>query len=124
MKYITWIITLPLTALAVIFAAGNTQYVPLYLSPFDEPVQTRLYMIGLAMLGIGFLCGALFVWLNSLKLNVKYRSEQKRADRLDRELERQKKESAEKDRKLREAEHPTQGGEPPLRLISGNGGRD
>lgn len=65
MKYLTAIITLPLTLLALSFALSNQQDVTASLWPFDATLIWPLYAVALPMLALGFFCGALFVWLHA-----------------------------------------------------------
>ncbi|MGO1119906.1 LapA family protein [Rhodovibrionaceae bacterium A322] len=65
MKYISWLITLPLLILGVVFALANRQVVDLSLWPLDSAVEVPLYLAVLVPLVIGYLLGGIAVWLGA-----------------------------------------------------------
>ncbi|HYD19353.1 MAG TPA: LapA family protein [Patescibacteria group bacterium] len=87
MAWLTWIITLPLTIFAVLFAVSNHADVTVGLWPFEKTLAVQSWLLALGMLGAGFFLGALFVWILSTRTRVKYWQEQRRASRLEKELE-------------------------------------
>lgn len=87
MAWLTLIITLPLTAFAVLFAASNSQTVDIFLWPFEGKLNWPLSMTGLCLLAAGFFCGALFVWIVSQKMRFLLWQETRRADRLEKEID-------------------------------------
>ena len=87
MKYITLLITVPLTLFAVVFAIFNAQSVKVTFLPFDGfSFSLPVSVLALGLLGAGFLSGALFVWLYSQKLRWRCWRETRRADRLEKDL--------------------------------------
>jgi uncharacterized membrane protein YciS (DUF1049 family) len=96
MAYITLLITIPLTVFAALFSLSNTGIVTLSLWPFENKVDFGVNIFGLAMLGIGFLLGALFVWIQYQKIRLKLWQESRKTARLEKELDslRQKAETA------------------------------
>ncbi|MEZ0260577.1 MAG: LapA family protein [Alphaproteobacteria bacterium] len=96
MAYITLLITIPLTIFAGLFSLSNTGIVTLGLWPFENKVDFGVNIFGLAMLGIGFLLGALFVWIQYQKIRLKLWQESRKTARLEKELDslRQKPETA------------------------------
>lgn len=72
--------------LIVAFVALNRQQVDFYYSPLNENLTLPLWLIGLVIYALGFLIGALLLWLN----NQHYKKELK--------ITRRKLEQAEKDR--------------------------
>lgn len=96
MAYITLLITIPLTVFAALFSLSNTGVVTLSLWPFEKTIDFAVNIFGLAMLGSGFLLGALFVWLQYQKLRLKLWQESRKTARLEKELDslRQKPETA------------------------------
>lgn len=87
MSYLTLIITIPLTLFVLLFAASNTGDVTLALWPFDGEWQAGLWLVGVGMLIVGFLLGALFVSILAQKTRFRYWQERKRSARLEAELE-------------------------------------
>ncbi len=90
MKYLNILITLPITVFAIFFASVNTDSITISLNPVYDEFEMPIYLLALGMLGIGFLSGALFVSMNEYKTKVKLRKERKRANLLEKELEKNK----------------------------------
>jgi len=67
MRILIWFITLPLTLFILSFAVSNTETVEVFFTPFTSSVDIYLSFICLGMLILGFLCGALYVWIHDLK---------------------------------------------------------
>lgn len=87
MKYITVLITLPLTVLMGFFVLSNTAKTSVFLYPDSPGYSLSVGMLGLVMLGTGFFFGALFVWIHDQKIRIKGWKDKKRADRLEKELD-------------------------------------
>lgn len=89
MHYLTLIITLPLSVLAVLIVLGNGADATLYLLPDDKSAAftAPLWQIALTLLGGGFFLGALFVWALQQKARFRYWQESRKCARLEKELE-------------------------------------
>lgn len=87
MRYLSWLITLPLTALAISFAVSNLMPVPLSLWPLPFHVEVPAFALVLVTLVVGFLAGGLTVWLGQHHHRKAERQHQSRADKLQRELD-------------------------------------
>jgi uncharacterized integral membrane protein len=94
MKYFAWLITIPLTVLSLMFLIGNTGSVSVHYWMNTPPYELPLYVVGLAMLGVGFLSGALFVSLNYYALRHEHWKVKRRLARLETELQDSKKQPA------------------------------
>lgn len=94
LSYVTLFITVPLTIFAALFAFSNTADVTVSLFPLEEEITIQLSLLGLGMLGIGFLSGALFVWIHSQKTAFRGWRAARRAERLEKELERKEMQAA------------------------------
>lgn len=81
-------ITLPLTLFALSFALSNGAPVTVALWPFEPaaPAAFKLGVLGVAMLGLGFFAGAVFVGLFSQGYRLNAWREKRRADRLEKDL--------------------------------------
>ena len=86
LRFLSFLITLPLTLLVVDFAVSNRQSVPMGLFPLVDQVEMPLFLPVVLALVIGLLAGAVFVWLSGHGTRVKARREAKRAQQLEREL--------------------------------------
>jgi uncharacterized integral membrane protein len=73
--------------LAVVFAVENRQPVQLVWSPFSDPVSVPLFLVGLGSLGIGFIAGAMLLWLRGLSGRLALRRQRRRIEALERDLE-------------------------------------
>lgn len=91
MSLIRTIFGFTLAILLTVFAIFNRQSVEVVLSPIHKSYEVPLYLIALCMLGIGFLIGALTVWLNDGSLRRLKRRQRKTIKTLERELENLKK---------------------------------
>ncbi len=69
----SWLITLPLGALVVLFAVSNTELVRLRLWPFDVTAELPLSVAVLAVSAIAFLLGAFVVWTAGLPTRMRAR---------------------------------------------------
>jgi uncharacterized integral membrane protein len=84
-RYLTWLITIPLSIFSVIFALSNTGSVQIFLQPFEGSYDTPVSLLGLGMMAAGFFLGAVFVWIHSQKLRWQYWQEKRKAERLQKE---------------------------------------
>ncbi len=83
MKFLFWILALPLLALAGAFAAANPQAVTLRLWPLPFEIEMPVYAAVLGALGLGLLVAAFYGWISSLSL----RWDRRRHTRHERQLE-------------------------------------
>ena len=109
MKRVSWILTIPLALLAVVFAIANRQSVTVDLWPFQiavGPLPFFAWFLGALFMGI--LAGGMVVWLTGGKIRRRARSAERRARELERELtdQRARRAGASTD------SGPTQGGGP------------
>ncbi len=87
MRYLSWIVTLPLTALAISFAVSNLTPVQLALWPLVGSVEVPAFTLVLVTLVVGFLAGGVTVWVGQHRHRKSSRQHQARADRLQKELD-------------------------------------
>ena len=87
MKHLSWLLTLPLMAVAVIFAVNHRQPVVLDLWPFPIQVDIPLYLLTLLGIFVGFLIGGAVMWGSQRRHRRRMRAERRRADELAREVE-------------------------------------
>lgn len=85
MKYFLWLITLPLTLVAVVFAIANRHAVMIDLWPleFEPPLELPLFLILLATLLTGFVLGGAVTWLSAAGARGRARRERMRAEFLE-----------------------------------------
>lgn len=87
MRYLSWLLTLPLTALAISFAVSNLTPVQLALWPLVGTLEAPAFTLVLITLVVGFFAGGLTVWLGQHAHRRAARQHQARADRLQKELD-------------------------------------
>lgn len=70
MAFIRWIIGFAFTVLVAAFAVLNRQSIDIYFNPVDETqlINLPVYAIMLGSLAVGFVFGAVIVWLNDGKI--------------------------------------------------------
>lgn len=61
--WLSLLLTLPVTLVAVVFAVVNRQPVPVDLWPFGVTVEMPLFLLSLGTLGLGMVIGAGLLWL-------------------------------------------------------------
>jgi len=64
MRRFTWIISLPITIVIVLFAVMNRELVTLNLWPLPWDLDAPLYLLTLGCILVGFLFGLLVMWLS------------------------------------------------------------
>ena len=87
MKHFSWILTVPLTVVVIVFAVANREFVPLDLWPFEFAVQVPIFALVLCSMFVGFLIGALAMWLSSGKQRRRARAARGRLAKLEREVQ-------------------------------------
>jgi lipopolysaccharide assembly protein A len=65
MKRISWIITIPVTLVVVVFAIANRTPITVNFWPLPWVAQLSLYLVILGSLLAGFLIGAAIAWLSA-----------------------------------------------------------
>ena len=128
MKYFSWIITLPVTVVVVIFALSNMHEVTFGLWPFDDTFTLELFIAVLATFLVGFLCGGIVVWFSDGKVRRRARKAEFEAAGLKQENANLKHQAA---RQAAERAHkasapaagaPAAGDVAPLQIAAGPGG--
>ena len=66
MKFLSWLLTLLVLALALCFALNNRQMTSLSLWPFGFEVQAPLYLFALGTFFGGMLIGSVIGWMSNL----------------------------------------------------------
>ncbi len=115
MRFLLPLVLLLLAVLAVAFAVPNRHVVPLNLWPFRLELQAPLFLMVLGALALGLLAGVLGGWLGASGTRRRLRQERERAERLEAEVARLKRDQA-------LAQAPVPGSLPPrapLRLAGG-----
>jgi len=65
MKQISWIVTIPVTLVVVVFAIANRTTITVNFWPLPWIAQMPLYLVILGSLLAGFLVGAAIAWLSA-----------------------------------------------------------
>lgn len=103
MRYLSWIITIPLALLVVSFAVSNRGMVELTLWPLPFQAWAPIYLVGLLALAVGFLAGGLVAWLAGHRHRANARRQTRRAERLEQDLAAERRQRGEAERRLTEA---------------------
>lgn len=85
-KYISWIITLPITVIAVIFAISNLNDIAVGFWPLEGTFSLPLYIAVLASFVVGFVCGGVVLWFSAGKVRRRARKFEFEAVGLKREI--------------------------------------
>ncbi len=123
MKRFSWILTLPLIAVAAIFAIANRQPITLDLWPFEVSPRLPLFVILLACLVFGLVVGGLASWLSAAPSRRRARQARRRVAELEREAAHLRQE---RDRAAHAVVPPADSGQPGQAgapVAQANGGR-
>ena len=66
MKYLTLLVTLPVTVIVVVFAVNNRDGVALNPWPLDGDITVPVFVVALAPFVVGFALGGIVQWLNGV----------------------------------------------------------
>ncbi len=86
MKRLSWIVTLPLLLVVVVFSVANLHRVAVKLWPLGWYAEVPLSWLLLGTLFVGFLAGALVAWLSAHKSRQRAREQRSKSSRLEREV--------------------------------------
>jgi uncharacterized integral membrane protein len=114
-RYLSWIITIPVALVVVSFAVSNRDPVELALWPLPNTLVAPTYLAALIALLVGFLLGGLIAWSAQRRYRGRARVRGSRVAELERELvtERNQRMAAEK-RLTEAAQNLAAGGIPAL----------
>ena len=88
MKRLSWIVTVPVTLVVVVFAVANRDEVAINLWPTGLDPTVPFFAVVLGVFLAGFLVGAAIMWLSGSKGRARARRLRYRAEELERELNR------------------------------------
>ena len=106
MRYLSWLITVPLAVLAVLFAVSNMQAVNLSLWPLPFEMQTALFVVVLLTLVLGFLAGGFVAWTSASRHRHAVRRATRRVQELTTELQEVRARLADAERRLATSGQP------------------
>jgi len=87
-RLFSWIVLTPLVLGLILFAASNRDDVVLRLWPFAYELTTPVALVAVGGLFLGFLWGAVMVWISGGAARGRARREAHRADLAEREIQR------------------------------------
>jgi len=87
-KHVSWIVTVPLMVVLVVFAVVNRQSVTLDLWPLDMSLRLPLFILILGSLFVGLLVGGTAAWLSAGATRRRARLAEHRAAEREREIAR------------------------------------
>lgn len=96
MKYLRWIVTIPLAVAIVVFSVSNREAVLVDPWPVGEPLLAPLYVLVIGAAAAGFLAGSILQWLSHTPARLQSRRKSGQIGKLEAELG-----------KLKEAPTPT-----------------
>ena len=86
MKYLRWILTIPLAVIIVVFSVGNRQAVLVDPWPLGEPLPVPLYILVFGAAATGFLAGSILQWLSHTPSRLQARRRSGQISKLEAEL--------------------------------------
>nr|WP_295838164.1 lipopolysaccharide assembly protein LapA domain-containing protein [uncultured Azospirillum sp.] len=109
MRHISWIVTIPVALVAILFAISNRGIVTLSLWPLPFTLATPVYLATLVALVVGFLAGGFVVWNSQRRHRRRARRESNRVLYLERELKEAQARAAAAEKRLAESTRPVSG---------------
>lgn len=88
MKRLSWILTLPLMAVVVVFVIANRELTTLDLWPLALTIQVPLFILVLGSAAVGLLAGAVVAWFSGGPTRRRARAARRRTAELEREVAR------------------------------------
>lgn len=86
MKFLSWLIGVPILIIVIIFAVVNRGVVAVDLWPLPWSAQLPVFLLVLGALAIGLVIGALISWFSASKARGAARREHRRADKLEQDV--------------------------------------
>ena len=87
MKYLSWILTIPVAIVAVVFAVTNRDPATLNLWPLGTTVEAPLFVLVLGSGLVGLILGGVITWLSAGKQRRRRREAEFRASDAEREFQ-------------------------------------
>ncbi|MBP2299938.1 lipopolysaccharide assembly protein LapA domain-containing protein [Azospirillum picis] len=109
MRHLSWIITIPVALVAILFAISNRGIVTLSLWPLPFTLEAPVYIATLVALLLGFLAGGFIVWNSQRRHRRRARREGNRVLYLERELKEAQARAAAAEKRLAETTRPLSG---------------
>ncbi|CAO3350817.1 LapA family protein [Azospirillum sp. A26] len=109
MRHLSWIVTIPVALVAILFAISNRGIVTLSLWPLPFTLETPVYLATLIALVVGFVAGGFIVWNSQRRHRRRARREGNRVLYLERELKEAQARAAAAEKRLAESTRPVSG---------------
>ncbi len=109
MRYLSWIITLPIALFAVLFAISNRDPVTFSLWPTPFTLEAPIYLATLLALAVGFVGGGFIAWANQHRNRARARRAEDRVFYLERELQETQTRAAAAEKRVAELSQPISG---------------
>ena len=87
MRRLSWLITLPLMVVAVVFAVVNRQTAQVNLWPFDIQLEAPLFLIVLLSIFVGFILGGIASWMAATRKRRRAKGDRARLRNLGQEVQ-------------------------------------
>lgn len=87
MRRLSWIISIPLMVIAVVFAVVNRQSTQVNLWPFDFELQAPLFLVVLLSIFVGFILGGIASWMAANRKRRRARGDRTRLRNLEQEVQ-------------------------------------
>jgi len=108
-RYLSWIVTLPIALFAVLFAISNREPVVFALWPTPFTLEAPAYLATLLALLVGFIAGGFIAWANQHRNRARARRAEDRVFYLERELQETQTRAAAAEKRVAELSQPVSG---------------
>ena len=89
-RLVSWLISLPLTLLIILFAVSNRGPVDIAFWPTTYQITVPIYALALLMIVVGFVLGGSIVWTEATGDRVRARRYRRKSESLEQDLEKAK----------------------------------
>ena len=86
MKYISWLLTIPVAIVAVVFSVANRERVAINLWPFGAEFAVPLFILVLGSGLVGLVLGGFITWMSAGRVRRRARKAEHRASDAEREV--------------------------------------
>src|SRR5579871_1741247 len=86
MRFLAWLIGIPLGLLLVLFAVSNREFVTVGIWPFTDGISAPAFVIALVPFGLGLVLGAIFAGIGTVRAHWRHQGAARKVRRMEEEM--------------------------------------
>lgn len=87
MRFLAWLVGIPVAILAILLAVSNREPVTIGLWPFTEGVSAPSFVVALVPFALGLILGAGFAGIGTVRARWRHRSATRKVGRMQKEID-------------------------------------